>query len=78
MTITPEAYRGAKRIQIPINPSGNTDAVNLLSAIKFIGEDHPVPLQGGRSLESYLLSNKLYIPVNKQQVLSNGTVGIED
>ena len=78
MSISPEAYRGSKRIQIPINPSGNTDAVNLHSAIKFIGEDHPVPLQGGRSLESYLLSNKLYIPVNKQQVISNGTVGIAD
>ncbi len=78
MSITPEAYRGSKRIQIPINPSGNTDAVNLQSAIKFIGEDHPVPLQGGRSLESYLLSDKLYIPVNKQQVISNGTVGLAD
>lgn len=78
MSISPEAYRGANRIQIPINPSGNTDPVNLASAIKFIGEDHPIPLQGGRSLESYLLSDKLYIQVNKQQVLANGTVGIAD
>ena len=78
MSISREAYRGSKRIQIPINPSGNTDAVNLQSAIKFIGEDHPVPLQGGRSLDSYLLSDKLYIPVNKQQVFANGTLGIKD
>ncbi len=78
MSIPSEAYRGSKRTQIPINPSGNTEPVNLQSAIKFIGEDHPIPLQGGRFLDSYLLSDKLFINVNKQQVLSNGTVGIAD
>ncbi len=78
MSITPEAYRGRKRIQIPINPKQITKAVNLSSAIKFVGENNPLGLASGKSLDSFLPANKLFIKVNKPQALSNGVVSIQD
>ncbi len=74
MSIPSEAYRGRKRIQIPINPYNEEKAISLQSAMKFVSENHEIPLQSGRSLESFLPSDKLYIRVDSQQVVQNGTV----
>ncbi|MFT5167313.1 MAG: hypothetical protein ACI8P3_002550 [Saprospiraceae bacterium] len=78
MTITREAYRGRKRLQIPINPRNNTNELNLLSAMKYIGEDHPLPLQSGKQLDSFLPANKLFIPVNEAQAMNSGAISIRD
>ncbi len=78
MTISSEAYRGSNRIQIPINPRQNKNPFNLASAIKFIGEEHPLPLQSGKTLNSFLPANKLFLPVNKQQAMKSGAVSVRD
>lgn len=65
LTISEEAYRGRQRIQVPVAPfkNKNRGAMNALDAVRFVGEDHSAEL-GGR-LESYLPSNKLFLPVDK-------------
>lgn len=78
MTIPKDAYRGKKRNQIFVNPGQNKSSLPISEALKFIGEDHPVPTQGGGTVESYLPVNDLYIPVNRQEVLNEGVVGIQD
>ncbi len=78
MTIPSEAMRGKKRIQIPINPRQYDKEFNLVSALKFIGEEHPLPLQSGKQLDSYLPADKLFINVNKQQAIKNGIVTVQD
>ncbi len=78
MSIPREAYRGRKRIQIPINPRNNPKELNLLSAIKYIGEEHPLPLQSGKLLDSFLPADKLFLNVNKAQAISSGGVTVRD
>jgi hypothetical protein len=51
--------------------------MNIQQFIKFIGEDHPFKYEN-RSFESFYASRNVFIPVNKQEVLNNGTVSIAD
>ncbi|MFT4665882.1 MAG: hypothetical protein ACI8YQ_000933 [Polaribacter sp.] len=76
MSIPKEAMYGKKRIQIPFIEKAET--MSLKDALKWVGEDHPVPLQNGKSLESFLPTRNVYIPVNKRRVIENGTVSIKD
>jgi len=77
-SLTEEKLRGRKRVQIPIDPRQNGSQMSVTNAMNFLSESHPIPLQSGRSLESYFPTKKLYIPVNKQEVLANGVVAPED
>ena len=81
MTISSDAYRGRKRVVTPYRPSDNdpsNDAyMNLQQFVKFIGEDHPFKYEN-RSFESFYASRNVFIPVNKQEVLANGTVSVAD
>ena len=43
-----------------------------------MGQEHPVPLQSGRSLESYIPSKNIYIPVDKQKAVRNGIISAAD
>ncbi len=76
MSIPRDAMYGKKRIQIPFIEKA--ESMSLKDALKWVGEDHPVPLQNGKSLESFLPTRNVYIPVNKRRVIENGTVGIQD
>ena len=76
MSIPREAMYGKKRIQIPFIEK--SDNMSLKDALAFVAEDHPVPLQNGKSLESYLPTRNVYIPVNKRRVIENGTVSLAD
>ncbi len=82
LTIPPDAIRGDKRNQVfYYNPSGQDRPMTLQNLIRFIGEDHPINLpfsSGAREVESYFDSRQIYIPVNKQQVLSAGVVSEAD
>jgi Protein of unknown function (DUF2723) len=79
MTIPQEAMYGKRRVQVPIIERENEGkSTSLLNALKFVGEDHPIPLQGGRSLESHFNYRNVYIPVNKRRVVENGTVSLAD
>jgi hypothetical protein len=73
-SIPEEALRGYKRNQLFVyNPSGDTsNPMPLNAALKFIGEDHPLPLQSGKSLESYLLSKNLFLPLDPVRARNAG------
>ncbi|MCS6927915.1 MAG: DUF2723 domain-containing protein [Saprospiraceae bacterium] len=73
MIIPQEKLRGFKRVQVPFfNPKGENPEMTLTDLLKFIGEDHPVPAQGGRDFDSYVPTNQVIIPVNKQAMIENG------
>ncbi len=73
MSLPKDKIRGYKRNQVPVNKE-TENRVNLKDAIRFVGEDHPV----GQQAETYLPSNKLSIPVDKNTVIANNVVSIED
>jgi hypothetical protein len=74
MTIQQDAIRGYKRNQVFVDPYKNGPRMDVRQAIKFVGEDHPVPVSSGRTLESYLPSAKFTLPVNKNLVAQNKVV----
>ncbi|MCB0530848.1 MAG: DUF2723 domain-containing protein [Lewinellaceae bacterium] len=79
MSIPQEKLRGYKRIQVPFYaPSGAEPEMTLQQLLKFVGEDHPVPAQGGRDFDSYVPSHNVVIPVNKQAMLANGLLSPSD
>ncbi len=78
MTIPPEALRGYKRNQIfYYSPDQQEREMELGSALRFIGESHP--LKGAsRQTESYLPSRNLYIQVDRQKAIANGVIDASD
>lgn len=79
MSISEDAIRGKKRNQVfYYNPSGQDAPQTLQDFIRFIGEDHPLPTQSGREIESHYQSQNVFIPVNREEVISSGVVGVED
>lgn len=79
MTIPREAYRGKKRNQVfYYNPGGQDQEWPADRFLQFIGERHPLRSAGGRELDSHFPTRNIYLPVNKQEVLSKGIVGQSD
>lgn len=80
MTVPREALKGKKRNQIfYYNPEQKEDRpLPAKSVLKFIGEDHPLPLQGGRSIDSYYPSKKWYIPVDAEAAMKSGAIAEGD
>jgi len=76
LSIPAAAYRGNKRNQVLLQKTATQ--MTLQQYIQFIGEDHPLPLQGGRVTESYLPTDNVFLPINKQQVLSSGMLAQAD
>jgi len=74
LTLTPEQIRGYKRNQVFVDPYKNGPRMSIKDAIKFVNEDHPVPVSSGRTLESYLPTSKFSIPVNRSLVQQNNIV----
>ncbi len=76
MTVPSDAIRGYKRNQLFIDPYEQNKKVpmNLGQALKFVGEKHEIPLQGGRKLESYFPARRVTIPVNRSKALELGMV----
>jgi hypothetical protein len=79
LTIPEEAIRGKKRNQVfYYNPSGQPDRdMAIQDWIRFIGQDNPLRA-GQREIESHYQTKNVYIPVDKEAVLAQGVVGIED
>jgi len=73
MSIPREQLRGFKRIQTPFYaPRNNEPEMDIQQVIKFLGEDHKLPAQGGRDFDTYLPTRKIAIPVNKTEVSQSG------
>lgn len=79
LSIPTSAYRGFKRDQVPVyTPAGSPREMNILDAVKFLGEDHPVAAGGGMSFETYLPTTSFFMNVDVNKVKSNGTVSAAD
>jgi Protein of unknown function (DUF2723) len=76
MSLKPESYRGFLRNQLPVQDSGNEIAIQDL--MKHLGDDHPVPAGNGVTFESFAQAKKIYIPVDKQKMLTNGIITPQD
>lgn len=76
MTIPREKLKGKKRNQVfYYNPEQKEDRpLPAKAVLKFIGEDNPLPLQGGRTIDSYYPSKKWYIPVDADAALASGAI----
>ncbi|KAA3626500.1 MAG: DUF2723 domain-containing protein [Bacteroidetes bacterium] len=76
MTIPREKLKGKKRNQVfYYNPEQKEDRpLPAKAVLKFIGEDNPLPLQGGRTIDSYYPSKKWYIPVDAEAALASGAI----
>ncbi len=75
MTIDRASYRGYKRDQVYIEQENNK-RMNALEALRVVNQDNSKLFNG--QIEGYLPSNKLFLPVDKQKVLANGTVSPAD
>ncbi len=82
LSIPSDAIQGFKRVQIPFYAPGgerNEKEMTLGQALKYMGENHPLPAQGqGRDFDSALPSRKLFIPVNKADIFKYGVVSQKD
>ncbi len=81
LSLTTDEIRGFKRIQIPFyNPAGQDapdQPMSLKDVMKFLSEDK-LPAQSGRPFDTYLPTRKIYIPINKEQILKEGVLSAKD
>jgi hypothetical protein len=80
MSIPAEKIRGFKRVQTPFYSPNNAPEreMTLAQVMKFIGEDHKLPTQGGRDFDSYLPTRKIALPVNKAEMIANKLISPND
>ena len=76
MSLSPAAYRGLKRNQLPIQDGANEMSISDL--MKFLNEDHPRPAGNGVTFESYAPTRKIFIPVDKQKAIQAGLANPQD
>ena len=76
-----DKYLGDNRNYVPyyeMGPISKDSTISLDAAMDFIGDDNNrLPAQDGDSL-SYFSTHNLFIPVDKETVLQNGTVAEKD
>ncbi|MEO6131096.1 MAG: DUF2723 domain-containing protein, partial [Saprospiraceae bacterium] len=72
LTIPQASYRGSKRNQVFFIPGkSSSNEMPLDQALQFLSKDNPQSIQGTK-LDTYMPSNKLYIPIDPQKALSSG------
>ncbi|GET32520.1 membrane protein [Prolixibacter bellariivorans] len=79
ISLKDDTYRMGKRDYIPVIPKFKK-AIPLKDAVDIVASDDPrskIPMQNGDNID-FLPANVLYMPINKQKVLKNGTVAPED
>ncbi len=70
--ISSAAIRGKKRPQFYHNKQ--LGKMPLKEVVKFMGDDHPVSTGQGRTMESFLPTKDVYIPVDSASVIRNNIV----
>ncbi|MFN4081516.1 MAG: DUF2723 domain-containing protein [Saprospiraceae bacterium] len=79
MSIPHEQIRGNKRIEVPYFVPGREEReMSLADVVKFVGGDNKPRVDGAEAIESYLPTRKVFIPVNKAEILRLGIVKPED
>ncbi|MEP7267213.1 MAG: DUF2723 domain-containing protein [Saprospiraceae bacterium] len=77
LSISEENYRGDSRMQLVINaPDGTTR--NVYDVLKFVNEKHPLPLQSGQRMETYIPARKVVIPVDRARAIAAGMISPND
>jgi len=71
-TLSSDALLGMRRNQVFVIPDAPKPEMNLKDVLRFIGEDHPLPLGSGKSTESYLPTTNFILPVDTSLVFKNG------
>ncbi len=81
MTVPIEAYRGKKRNQVfyvDHDQNAPDPDISVYDFLKYVGEEHPVSSQGGRSYESHYYTKSAFIPVDKNKLLADGIITAQD
>ncbi|MCC6816518.1 MAG: DUF2723 domain-containing protein [Saprospiraceae bacterium] len=82
LSIPSNQLRGFLRNQVYYyNPAGEGAPDVEMSAtqfLKFIGEDHKLSAGGGREIETYMPTRKVYIEVNRQKAIDLGMITATD
>jgi hypothetical protein len=78
LSIPQEALRGSKRNQILYPKLGQDQDMSLQQFLKFIGEEHPLPLQSGDFTESYMPTQSVYLPVDRVAAQKAGLIAPGD
>ncbi len=79
MSVPQEKIRGYKRVQLPYYAPSGDKVMTIQQVMKFLGEDHKLPMQGGdRDFDTYLPTRKIAIPVNKAEFIKNNIVSASD
>lgn len=77
-TISTEAYRGNNRNTVQVFEQDNVQEMSVKQALQFMNRDLPGSENNPRQPQTYLPTRRLYIPVDKDKVIANGTVAPED
>lgn len=83
MSLTPDKYRGDSRSYVMHYDNGKLPQdryFDISEVVAFVGDDRDaakVPLNNGDKA-NYLPTQHLFIPVNAEEVVKNGTVDIQD
>lgn len=79
LSIPADSYRGKQRNAVfYYNPSNQDKEMNVLDALKFIGEDHTLRAAGGRTLESYLPTKQVYMQIDSAAAVAAGAFNPND
>lgn len=79
MSLSEESIRGKKRNQVLyFNPSNQDRVMDAREFLRFIGEDHPVPLANGDNTESYMPSKEVFINIDLETMRRNGLLNATD
>ena len=79
LSIPADSYRGKQRNAVfYYNPSNQDKEMNVLDALKFIGEDHTLRAAGGRTLESYLPTKQVYMQIDSAAAVAVGAFNPND
>lgn len=77
LTISEDNYRGDSRMQLVINaPEGATKTA--AEVLKFVNEKHPMPLQSGQTMDTYIPARKVVIPIDRARALAAGMINASD
>ncbi|MDQ3141712.1 MAG: DUF2723 domain-containing protein [Bacteroidota bacterium] len=78
MSIPSNKYRGFLRNQMfYLNPAGENapdQEMSLTNFINFLSEDHPISAGGGRTLETYMPTKRIFLDINQDQAMKLGMI----
>lgn len=78
LSISEDDYRGSKRNVLRPHPQGDNREMALSTALRFMGEYHPLPMSGGREFQSYIPSTNLYFDIDKNRAINSGWVTADE